>query len=87
VRLVSRPLLGRCVPVRRPPRGESGAGHNTVGTLVCDDFSCSRDTRRAATSAESGTGIEAIADQVVAERIAGPCERSTQFLRDVAATS
>ena len=67
--------------------GASGRAGNTIGTLICDDFSCSRNVRRPPTSAESGSGIEAIADQVVAERIAGLRERSLQFVRDVAATS
>ncbi|WP_299951955.1 FBP domain-containing protein [uncultured Modestobacter sp.] len=67
--------------------GASGRGGNTIGTLICEDFSCSRNVRRPPTSAESGDGIEAIADQVVAERIAELRERSAQFLRDVAATA
>ena len=67
--------------------GASGRAGNTIGTLVCEDFSCSRNTRRPPTSAESGTGIQAIADQVVAERIAGLRERSTQFVREVLATA
>ena len=67
--------------------GASGRAGNTIGTLVCEDFSCSRNARRPPTSAESGTGIEAIADRVVAERIAGLRERSTQFVRDVLATA
>ena len=67
--------------------GASGRAGNTIGTLICEDFSCSRNTRRPPTSAESGTGIEAIADQIVAERIAGLRERSLQFVRDVAATT
>ena len=67
--------------------GASGRAGNTIGTLICEDFTCSQHTRRPPTSAESGDGIEAIADQVVAERIAGLRERSTQFVRDVAATT
>ena len=67
--------------------GASGRAGNTIGTLICEDFSCSRNTRRPPTSAESGSGIEAVADQVVAERVAGLRERSTQFVRDVAATT
>ncbi|SOD98827.1 FBP domain-containing protein [Blastococcus haudaquaticus] len=66
--------------------GASGRAGNTIGTLICEDFTCSRNARRPPTSAESGTGIEAVADQVVAERIAGLRERSAQFVRDVAAT-
>jgi hypothetical protein len=67
--------------------GSAGRAGNTIGTLICEDFSCSRNTRRPPTSSESGDGIEAIADQVVADRIAGLRERSAQFVRDVAATS
>ncbi|QXG76451.1 FBP domain-containing protein [Modestobacter sp. L9-4] len=67
--------------------GSAGRDGNTIGTLICEDLSCSRNVRRPPTSAESGDGIEAVADQVVAERIAGLRERSTQFVRDVAATS
>ena len=67
--------------------GASGRAGNTIGTLICEDFSCSRNTRRPPTSAESGTGIEAIADRIVAERTAGLRERSTQFVRDVLATA
>jgi len=66
--------------------GSAGRAGNTIGTLICEDFSCSRNTRRPPTSSEGGDGIEAIADQVVAERIAGLRERSAQFVRDVAAT-
>ncbi|MCZ2829355.1 FBP domain-containing protein [Modestobacter sp. VKM Ac-2986] len=66
--------------------GSAGRDGNTLGTLICEDFSCSRNVRRPPTSAESGDGIEAVADQVVAERIAGLRERSAQFVRDVAAT-
>jgi len=67
--------------------GASGRAGNTIGTLVCREFTCSRNTRRPPTSSEAGDGIEAIADQVVAERIAGLRERSAQFVRDVAATT
>ena len=67
--------------------GSAGRAGNTIGTLICEDFSCSRNVRRPPTSAESGDGIEAIADQVVAERIAGLRDRSAQFVRDVVATS
>jgi hypothetical protein len=66
--------------------GSAGRDGNSIGTLICEDFSCSRNVRRPPTSAESGDGIAAVADQVVAERIAGLRERSAQFLRDVAAT-
>jgi hypothetical protein len=67
--------------------GGSGRAGNTIGTLVCEDFSCSSNVRRPPTSAESGSGIEAIADQLVADRIAGLRERATRFVRDVTATS
>lgn len=66
--------------------GAAGRAGNTIGTLICENFTCSANVRRPPTSAESGSGIESIADQVVADRIAGLRERSTQFLRDVTAT-
>ncbi|WP_369140411.1 FBP domain-containing protein [Modestobacter versicolor] len=66
--------------------GASGRAGNTVGTLICEDFSCSRHVRRPPTSAEAGTGVEAIADLVVADRTAGLRERSERFVRDVLAT-
>jgi hypothetical protein len=66
--------------------GASGRAGNTVGTLICQDFSCSRHVRKPPTSSEAGTGVEAIADLVVAERTAGLQERSARFVRDVLAT-
>jgi len=67
--------------------GAAGRAGNTVGTLVCEDFACSRNVRRPPTSTEAGNGIEAVADQIVTERITGLRERSATFVRDVAATS
>lgn len=66
--------------------GASGRAGNTVGTLICDAFTCSRQVRRPPTSSEAGTGVEAIADQIVAERVAGLRERSERFAREVAST-
>ena len=66
--------------------GASGRAGNTLGTLVCEDFSCSANVRRPPTSSEAGDGVEAIRDQLVAERIDGLRERSARFVRDIAAT-
>nr|WP_221203696.1 FBP domain-containing protein [Modestobacter versicolor] len=66
--------------------GASGRAGNTVGTLICQDFTCSQHVRRPPTSSEAGTGAEAIADQLVAERTTGLRERSAQFVRGVLAT-
>ena len=66
--------------------GASGRAGNTLGTLVCREFTCSANVRRPPTSSEAGSGVEAIADQVVADRIAGLRERSARFVQEIAAT-
>ncbi|SCX44854.1 FBP C-terminal treble-clef zinc-finger [Klenkia marina] len=63
--------------------GASGRAGNTLGVLLCDDLSCSTNVRRPPTSSEAGDGIEAIADQVVAERIEALRARSAAFAAQV----
>lgn len=67
--------------------GASGRAGNTLGTLVCEDFSCSANVRRPPTSSEAGDGVEAISEQLVAERVAGLRDRATAFVRQIAETS
>ena len=66
--------------------GASGRAGNTRGTLVCRDFTCSANVRRPPTTSEAGSGVAAIADQIVAERIAGLRERVGGFVQEIAAT-
>ncbi|EWT06947.1 translation elongation factor [Intrasporangium chromatireducens Q5-1] len=66
--------------------GSAGRAGNTIGTLVCEDFSCSRNVRRPPTSSEAGTDPEQVRDLIVQERIAGLRERAARFVQEVAAT-
>lgn len=63
--------------------GASGRAGNTLGVLLCDDLTCSANVRRPPTSSEAGDGIEAVADQVVAERIDALRTRSAAFAAQV----
>lgn len=60
--------------------GSAGRNGDTLGTLICTDFSCSRNARRRPTIVEAGDD----ADAVVARRIAGLQERSERFVAAVA---
>ena len=66
--------------------GSAGRAGNTIGTLVCADFSCSRNVRRPPTSSEAGTDAEQVRELLVQERIAGLRERAARFVQEVAAT-
>lgn len=59
--------------------GASGRAGNTLGVLLCDDLACSTNVRRPPTSSEAGDGIEAVADQLVAERTEALRARSAAF--------
>lgn len=66
--------------------GAPGREGNSLGTLVCEDFSCSANVRRRPTSIEAGSAVDEIRDALVADRIAGLCERSARFVQEIAAT-
>jgi hypothetical protein len=66
--------------------GASGRDGNSLGTLICEDFSCSANVRRRPTEAEAGSAADEVRDALVAERIAGLRERSTRFVQQIAAT-
>lgn len=66
--------------------GSAGRAGNTIGTLVCEDFSCPRNVRRPPTSSEAGTDADLARELIVQERIAGLQERATRFVQEVAAT-
>lgn len=63
--------------------GAAGRNGNTIGTLICTDFSCSANARRRPTLVEAGDD----ADAVVARRVAGLRDRSTRFIASVAGTT
>lgn len=62
--------------------GAAGRNGDTMGTLICTDFACSRNARRRPTIVEAGDD----ADAVVARRVAGLQERSERFVAAVART-
>lgn len=66
--------------------GSAGRAGNTIGTLVCEDFSCSRNVRRPPTSSDAGTDAEVVRELIVQERVAGLRERAARFVQEVAAT-
>ena len=59
--------------------GAAGRKGDTIGTLICTRFECSRNVRRRPTLVEAGQDPAA----VVQRRIQGLRERSTRFAREV----
>lgn len=63
--------------------GASGRRGNTVGTLLCTEFLCSRNVRRRPTLAETGRDDADLRAAVVERRIQGLRERSARFVAEV----
>ncbi|NTW39396.1 MAG: FBP domain-containing protein [Cellulomonadaceae bacterium] len=59
--------------------GAAGRKGDTIGTLICTDFACSRNVRRLPTIVEAGLDP----DGVVRRRIEGLRDRSVRFAREV----
>ena len=66
--------------------GASGRRGNTIGTLVCTQFICSRNVRRPPTRTEVGEDAQWQRELVVERRIAGLRERSARFVAEVLST-
>ncbi|MEG3613997.1 FBP domain-containing protein [Isoptericola haloaureus] len=66
--------------------GASGRKGNTIGTLICTDFRCSRNVRRRPTLAEAGADDDGARAAVVERRIAGLTSRVTAFVEQVRST-
>jgi hypothetical protein len=64
--------------------GAPGRHGNTIGTLICTDFRCSRNVRRVPLLAEAATP-EAKAE-LTARRVEGLRERAARFAAEVAST-
>ncbi|PZR53110.1 FBP domain-containing protein [Xylanimonas oleitrophica] len=64
--------------------GASGRNGNTIGTLICTEFLCSRNVRRVPLIAEASTPEEKAV--LVERRIAGLRERSARFVAEVLST-
>jgi hypothetical protein len=65
--------------------GASGKAGNSIGTLVCTDFGCSRNVRRRPLAFEVGSD-PARREAFVAARIEGLQERSARFVAEVSST-
>ncbi|MDM7829949.1 FBP domain-containing protein [Cellulomonas edaphi] len=66
--------------------GAAGRRGDTIGTLVCTEFACSKNVRRIPTRAEAGDGAEGAREQIIERRIAGLRERSTRFVEEIRST-
>lgn len=66
--------------------GAPGRRGDTIGTLICTDFGCSRNVRRAPTRSEAGTAPLDERERIVRRRVDGLRERSTRFVAEVART-
>jgi len=65
--------------------GASGRNGNTIGTLICTDFACSRNVRRTPTFTEAGND-PAMRELITDRRIAGLRERAARFVAEVGST-
>jgi len=63
--------------------GAAGRRGNTIGTLICTQFTCSRNVRRPPTRAEAGSDALERREQIIASRVAGLRERSARFVAEV----
>ncbi|MCV2393295.1 FBP domain-containing protein [Actinotalea sp. M2MS4P-6] len=66
--------------------GAPGRHGDTIGTLICTDFGCSGNVRRAPTRAEAGTAPLDERERIVRRRVDGLRERSVRFVAEVART-
>lgn len=66
--------------------GAAGRRGDTIGTLLCTEFGCSRNVRRRPTRAEAGTDLAVDREQLVARRVAGLRERCGRFVAEVLRT-
>lgn len=66
--------------------GAVGRKGDSIGTLICGDFRCSKNVRRTPTASEAGSNIAEVRELIVADRIEGLRERSTTFVAEVART-
>lgn len=67
--------------------GAAGRKGDTIGTLICTDFRCSRNVRRRPTRSEAGSNLEAVREEIVARRVAELRERSRAFVDEVRRTA
>ncbi|HWV78664.1 MAG TPA: FBP domain-containing protein [Isoptericola sp.] len=66
--------------------GAAGRKGDTVGTLICGDFRCSRNVRRRPSLAEAGRDDDAVRRAIVERRVAALHEHARAFLDEVRRT-
>lgn len=66
--------------------GAPGRKGDSIGTLLCEDFRCSANVRKPPPASMAGPGAAELEQVIVAERIAGLRQRSSQFVAAVAST-
>ena len=66
--------------------GAAGRKGDTVGTLICGDFRCSRNVRRRPSLAEAGRDDDAVRRAIVERRVAALREHARAFLDEVRRT-
>lgn len=65
--------------------GAAGRKGDTIGTLICTDFVCSKNVRRPPTYAEAGNDPD-VREFLTAHRVEGLRERAARFVREVLST-
>ncbi|MFC8796115.1 FBP domain-containing protein [Promicromonospora sp. NPDC057138] len=65
--------------------GAAGRNGNTIGTLICTEFGCSRNVRRKPTFTEAGND-PAVRELIIDRRIEGLRERAARFVAEVGRT-
>jgi hypothetical protein len=65
--------------------GAAGRNGNTIGTLICTEFGCSRNVRRKPTFTEAGND-PTVRELIIDRRIAGLRERAARFVAEVGRT-
>lgn len=66
--------------------GAAGRKGDTIGTLICTDFRCSRNVRRPPTRTEAGSDVDTVRQAMVERRIGELRQRSRAFVDEVLAT-
>lgn len=67
--------------------GAAGRKGDTIGTLICTDFRCSRNVRRRPTRSEAGSDTSVAREAIVERRVAELRERARAFVGEVLRTA
>ncbi|MFE7404986.1 FBP domain-containing protein [Isoptericola sp. NPDC057559] len=67
--------------------GAAGRNGDTIGTLICNEFHCSRNARRRPTFAEAGSDDEGVRAAIIERRVDSLRDRVRRFLDEVRRTA